>query len=44
MIIIYYKLYNHINKKSCKDNILNLIENKFGKNVNIIISIWCIKN
>lgn len=38
-----YKLYAYINKKRCEDNILNIIENKFGKDIKIIMGDWCIK-
>jgi hypothetical protein len=35
-----YKWYSHINRKRCEDNMLNLIEEKFGKDVNIIYGDW----
>ena len=38
-----YKWYAHINKKRCEDNMLNIIENKFGKYAKIIMGDWCIK-
>jgi len=38
-----YKWYAHINKKRCEDNMLNIIENKFGKDTKIIMGDWCIK-
>lgn len=38
-----YKWYAYINKKRCEDNMLNIIENKFGKDTKIIMGDWCIK-
>jgi hypothetical protein len=38
-----YKWYGFINKKRCEDNMLNIIENNFGKDVKIIYGDWCIK-
>lgn len=38
-----YKWYAYINKKRCEDNMINIIENKFGKDVKIIMGDWCIK-
>ena len=38
-----YKWYAYINKKRCEDNMLNLIENKFGKDVKVIMGDWSIK-
>jgi len=37
-----YKWYAYINKKRSEDNMLNKIENKFGKDVKIIIGDWSI--
>jgi N-acetylmuramoyl-L-alanine amidase len=37
-----YKWYSYINKKRTEDNMLNKIENKFGKDVKIIIGDWSI--
>lgn len=31
-------------KKRCEDNMLNIIENNFGKDTKIIMGDWCIKN
>jgi len=35
-----YKWYAFINKQRCEDKMLNLIEGKFGKDVNIIYGDW----
>ena len=37
-----YKWYSFINKKKCEDNMLNLIENKYGKDIKVIIDDWTI--
>jgi hypothetical protein len=37
-----YKWYAYINKKRTEDNMLNKIENKYGKDVKIIIGDWSI--
>ena len=37
-----YKWYSFINTKSCEDNMLNLIEKKFGKDIVIVIGDWCV--
>ena len=37
-----YKWYGYINKKRTEDNMLNKIENKYGKEVKIIIGDWSI--
>ena len=38
-----YKWYAYINKKRTEDNMLNLIENKFGKDLIVIQGNWSIK-
>ncbi len=38
-----YKWYSYINRKRCEDNMLNKIENKYGKDLTIIIGDWCIQ-
>ena len=35
-----YRWYSHINKKRSEDNMLNLIEEKYGKDINIIYGDW----
>jgi hypothetical protein len=37
-----YKWYAYINKKRTEDNMLNKIENKYGKDIKIIIGDWSI--
>ena len=37
-----YKWYSYINKKRTEDNMLNKIENKYGKDIKIIIGDWSI--
>ena len=38
-----YKWYAYINRKRTEDNMLNLIENKFGKDLIIVIGNWSVK-
>ena len=35
-----YKWYGYINRKRCEDNMLNLIERRFGKDIKIIYGNW----
>lgn len=37
-----YKWYSYINKKRTEDNMLNKIENKYGKDIKIVIGDWSI--
>lgn len=37
-----YKWYSYINTKRTEDNMLNKIENKYGKDIKIIIGDWSI--
>lgn len=37
-----YKWYGFINRKRAEDNMLNLIEKKYGKDTKIIMGDWCI--
>jgi hypothetical protein len=37
-----YKWYSYINTKRAEDNMLNKIENKYGKDIKIIIGDWSI--